>query len=192
MITKEKKYISPEEYLKFERQSEEKHEYFNGEVFAMSGASINHNIISGNIYADLHGMLKGTRYIPFGSDMRVSITENGLYTYPDVSVFSREIKLLDEEEDTALYPKVIFEVLSKATQGYDRGGKFKLYRDIPTLQEYVLVSQDSINIEHYKKQTDGKWLLEEVKKIEDTVVLSSIDCKLDLKDIYDRVKILTI
>ena len=188
MITKEKKYISPEEYLKFERQSEEKHEYYNGEVFAMSGASVSHNIIAVNILVALANKLKGTSYISLGSDMRVYVSENGLYTYPDVSVFHSEVKLQDDEKDTALYPTVIFEVLSKATQDYDRGGKFKLYRDIPTLEEYVLVSQDSINVEHYKKQHDGKWLLEEIKNLEDKLILSSIDSELDLKDIYYKVK----
>ncbi|MBK8553694.1 MAG: Uma2 family endonuclease [Ignavibacteria bacterium] len=189
MITKEKKYITPEEYLKFERQSEEKHEYFNGEVFTMSGAGVNHNVIAVNILVALANKLKGTSHIPLGSDMRVYVSENGLYTYPDISVFQSEVKLQDEEKDTALYPTVIFEVLSKSTQDYDRGGKFKLYRDIPSLEEYVLVSQESINVEHYKKLTDGKWLLEEFKKLEDTLVLSSIDCELDLKDIYDRLEL---
>lgn len=189
MITKEKKYITPEEYLKFERQSEEKHEYFNGEVFAMSGAGFNHNVVAVNILVALANKLKGTSYIPLGSDMRVYVSENGLYTYPDISVFQSEVKLLDEEKDTALFPKVIFEVLSKSTQDYDRGGKFKLYRDIPTFEEYILVSQDSINVEHYTKQSDGKWLLEEFKNVDDTVALNSIDCEMDLKDIYDRLKL---
>ena len=188
MITKEKKYISPEEYLKFERQSEEKHEYFNGEVFAMSGASVKHNIISSNLIISLGNDLKGTSYLPLGSDMRVYVSVNGLYTYPDVSVFRNEIKLLDEEKDTALNPIVIFEILSKSTQDYDLGGKFKLYRDIPTLEEYVLVSQDNVNVEHYKKQSDGKWLLEEIKDIQEKIELDSIDCELKLSDIYNMVK----
>ncbi len=188
MITKEKKYISPEEYLKFERESKEKHEYYNGDVFAMSGAGFNHNVIACNIIAILHNKLKGTNYIPLGSDMRVYVSANGLYTYPDISVFNIEIKLQDEEKDTALNPIVIFEVLSKSTQDYDRGGKFKLYRDIPTLEEYVLVSQDTVNAEHYKKQQDGKWLLEEIKNIHDKVTLSSIECELELKEIYERVE----
>jgi len=189
MLTKEKKYITPEEYLKFERESETKHEYYDGEIFAMSGASINHNLISGNIFANLHTKLKGSKCTPFASDMRVYVNENGLYTYPDISVFCGEIKLLDEKNDTALYPKVIFEILFKSTNNYDRGGKFKLYRDIKTLEEYVLVSQDLVNVEHYKKQKDGKWLLEEFKSLENEVILDSIECSLGLRDVYDGVKV---
>lgn len=188
MLTK-KKYITPQEYLKFERESETKHEYYNGEIFDMSGASINHNMISVNILSSLHGKLKGKNCIPFGSDMRVYVSENGLYTYPDVSVYCGDVKLLDEEEDTALEPRVIFEVLSKSIHSYDRVGKFKLYRDIPTLEEYVLVSQDAINVEHYRRQADGKWLLEEFKNVGDKILLSSIECELEIKDVYDVVKV---
>lgn len=188
MLTKEKKYITPEEYLKFERESESKHEYYNGEIFDMSGASINHNIVSVNILSNLHRKLKGKNFIPFGSDMRVYVSQNGLYTYPDVSVFCGEIKTRDEEQDTALEPRVIFEVLSKRIHTYDRVGKFKLYRDIPALQEYVLVSQDMVYIEHYKKQGDGKWLLEEIKNLDDKIVSNSINCELEMKDIYDGIK----
>ena len=189
MITKEKKYISPEEYLKLERGSETKHEYFNGEIFAMSGASINHNMITVNLIRILSTELMGTSFMTFGSDMRVYIAENGLYTYPDVSVFSGEVKLLDDEEDTALYPKVIFEVLSKSTNDYDRGGKFKLYRDIPSLKDYILVAQDVVNVEHFRKQSDGKWLLEEFKSLNAKIELTSIGCVLKLIDLYRGIKL---
>jgi len=189
MITKEKKYISPEEYLKFERGSETKHEYFNGEIFAMSGASINHNMITVNLIRILSTELIGTSFLTFGSDMRVYIAENGLYTYPDVSVFSGEVKLLDDEEDTALYPKVIFEVLSKSTNDYDRGGKFKLYRDIPSLRDYILIAQNTVNVEHFRNQSDGKWLLEEFKSLKAKIELTSIGCELKLIDLYNGVKL---
>ncbi len=189
MITKEKKYITPEEYLKLERESETKNEYYSGEIFAMSGACLNHNILTTNILANLHNKLKNSKCIPFGSDMRMYVSENGLFTYPDVSVFCSEMKLYDDENDTALYPIVIFEVLSKATQDYDRGGKFKLYRDIGTLEDYVIVAQDSVSIEHYHKQPDSKWILEEFKNISDELILDSIKVSLKLSEIFEGVKI---
>jgi len=188
MITKEKKYISPEEYLKLERASEIKHEYFNGEIFAMSGASLKHNIITSNLLIDLGNKLKNSECIPFGSDMRVYVSENGLYTYPDLSVFCGEIKLQDDEQDTALFPKVIIEVLSKATQDYDRGGKFKLCREIATLEDYVLVSQDSVSVEHYHKQSDGRWILEEINDFVSKIKLNSIKAEIELKEIYSNIK----
>ncbi|MBK9334734.1 MAG: Uma2 family endonuclease [Ignavibacteria bacterium] len=187
MTTKDKNYISPEEYLKIERASEIKHEYFNGEIFAMSGASLKHNIITANLLIDLGNKLKNSECIPFGSDMRVYVSENGLYlilTY----LFLREIKLQDDEQDTALFPKVIIEVLSKATQDYDRGGKFKLCREIATLEDYVLVSQDSVSVEHYHKQSDGRWILEEINDFVSKIKLNSIKAEIELKEIYSNIK----
>lgn len=99
-----------------------------------------------------------------------------------------EIEFHDSETDTILNPIIIFEVLSKSTHNYDRGGKFKLYRDINSLKEYILVAQDSVNIEHYQKQSDGKWLLEEIKILDSELILDSIDCKLNITDIYSGIK----
>ncbi len=188
MLTKEKKYISPEEYLKSEREAETKSEYYDGEVFSMSGASLRHNIITTNVLATLYNKLKNTSCRPFGSDMRINVSDDGLFTYPDISVVCGEIEFYDDETDTILNPVVIFEVLSKSTHNYDRGGKFKLYRDIKSLKEYILISQDSINIEHYQKQTDGKWLLNEIKTIEPPLNLDSIESKLNITDIYNGIK----
>jgi len=190
MITKEKKYYSSEEYLKLERAAEIKSEYFNGEIFAMSGASVNHNIIAGNIFANLHAKLKNNKCKPFTSDMRINVSDNGLFTYPDISVICGEIKFLDDETDTVTNPKVIFEVLSRSTQNYDRGGKFKLYRDINSLEEYILVSQDTVTIEHFIRQKDNKWLLNELKSINDSLIMNSINCTLELSVIYEDVKFL--
>lgn len=154
MLTKEKKYISAEEYLKSEREAETKNEYYDGEVFAMTGASLNNNIISTNILGSLFNKLKDSSCRPFGSDMRINVSENGLFTYPDISVVCGNMEFYDDETDTLLNPVVIFEVLSISNHNYDRGGKFNLYRDIKTLKDYVLVTQDSVNIEHYQRQPD--------------------------------------
>lgn len=188
MITKEKKYITPEEYLKFERGSDKKHEYFKGKMFAMSGASFNNNMISRNMIVILYNKLKNTEYIAFGSDMRVYVSENGLYTYPDISVFKKEVVLQDEEKDTALNPVVLFEILSKATQNYDRGGKFKLYRDIPTLEDYVLISQDDIRIEHFSRSSDERWILKELKRFDDELFLNSINVNIRMSEIFEGLK----
>lgn len=189
MITKEKKFITPEEYLKHERESETKNEYYSGEIFAMSGASLNHNKISGNIFAGLHNKLKNTKCIPFGSDMRMYVSENGLFTYPDVSVFCGEMKLYDDENDTALYPKAIFEISNYAFHNNKRGGNFVHYRDIKTLEDCILVSQNEISIEHYHKQPGNKWILEDFKNISDELILDSIKVSLKLSEIFDGVKI---
>lgn len=188
MLTKEKKYISPEEYLKSEREADTKNEYYDGEVFAMSGASLKHNIIAGNIFANLHSKLKNTSCRPFGSDMRINVSENGLFTYPDISIVWGEIEFYDSETETILNPVVIFEVLSKSSHNYDRGGKFKLYRDIKSMKEYILVAQDSVNIEHYQKQPDGKWLLDEIRILDSELILDSIECKININDIYSGIK----
>ena len=188
MLTKEKKYISAEEYLKSEREAETKNEYYDGEVFSMSGASLNHNIITTNILGSLFNKLKDSPCRPFGSDMRINVSENGLFTYPDISVVCGNMEFYDDETDTLLNPVVIFEVLSKSTHNYDRGGKFKLYRDIKTLKEYVLVTQDSVNIEHYQRQPDGKWLLNEIRILESELIIDSIKCKLNISDIYSGIK----
>lgn len=188
MLTKEKKYISPEDYLKSEREAETKSEYYDGEVFAMSGASLKHNIITTNILGSLFNKLKNTPCRPFGSDMRVNVSDNGLFTYPDISVVCGEMEFYDNETDTLLNPVVIFEVLSKSTHNYDRGGKFKLYRDVRSLKEYILVAQDSINVEHYQKQPDGKWLLNEIRILESELAIDSIECKLNISDIYSGIK----
>ncbi len=143
-----KKFISEHEYLEQERKAIEKHEYFQGEIFAMSGASEEHNIISMNCSVDLGTKLKGKKCRPCGSDMRMNIPENTLYTYPDFSVYCNEIETLDDKRDTAKKPSVIFEILSKSTRNYDQGEKFALYRQIPALKEYILIDSEKIKVIH--------------------------------------------
>jgi Uma2 family endonuclease len=154
----------------------------------MSGASYNHNVITTNILSTLHSKLRDTKYMPFGSDMRMYVSENGLFTYPDISVYESDVKVYDKEEDTVLYPVVIIEVLSEATQGYDRSDKFRLYRDISSLKDYILASQDEIAVEHFTKQSDGKWLLNEIKEKNGKVILDSINVTLDINDFYYKIK----
>ena len=153
-----KQKISIEEYLKMENTSTEKHEYYKGEVFAMSGAKVPHVIISDNILTILKQKLKGKSCKPFGSDLRIHIQSNTLFTYPDISIICGEIITLNDDDYNVLNPAVIIEVLSESTKNYDRGEKFKLYRDIPTLKEYILTDSESMHIEVFrlnKKQSLG-------------------------------------
>src|SRR5215204_4519351 len=138
--------LSIEEYLVLERQATVKHEYYRGEVFAMSGASHRHNIIFSNLFGDLAHKLKGKECRPYGSDMRVHIPENTLFTYPDISIFCGELKTFSQEEDSSIGPTVLIEILSPSTKNYDRGEKFRLYRDIPSLREYILLDTEAILI----------------------------------------------
>src|SRR6516162_7116924 len=130
--------ISIEEYLEMENAALEKHEYYKGEVFAMSGAKVPHNIIGANLLIALSLQLKGKTCKPFNSDQRIHIPSNTLFTYPDISIVCGEVIMLNNDPYNVLNPTVIIEVLSKHTKNYDRGEKFKLYRDITTLKEYIM------------------------------------------------------
>jgi Uma2 family endonuclease len=181
-------HFTPQEYLAIERSSQQKNEYLNGEIFAMGGASERHNLIAGNVFASLHAQLRGQPCKVYSSDMRVKITMTGLYTYPDIVALCGEARFDDERRDTLLNPNVIIEVLSKSTEGYDRGEKFAHYRRIETLTEYILISQDRHRIEHYVRQQDNQWLMSEVSEIGGSLELPSIKCRLKLTEIYDKVE----
>jgi Uma2 family endonuclease len=179
--------ISPEEYLAAERRAETKSEYFEGRVYAMAGASRRHNLIVANLLAHLHGRLRAAPCEVYPSDMRLKIVATGLYTYPDVSVVCGEPELEDEHRDTLINPSVLIEVLSDATEAYDRGRKAEQYRRIDSLKEYLLVAQKEPHIEHYRRHGDREWLLAEATGLEAQVDLVSVDCVLPLRDVYDRV-----
>lgn len=181
-------YLTPAEYLAFERQSDVKHEYFRGELFAMSGASQNHVTIFMNTSHLLVGQLKGRSCRTFGADMRVKVSPTGLYTYPDLVVVCGRPRFEDKELDTLLNPTVIIEILSKSTEAYDRGEKFAQYRTLDTLLDYLLVSQDKPRIERFTRQADGGWLLTESAGLDAVMSIESIQCQLPLADVYDRVE----
>lgn len=184
-----KTYYTPEEYLALERQAEDKSEYFNGEIFAMTGASRRHNLAAGNVLAALHLQLRKRPCEIYPSDMRVKVSPTGLYTYPDVVIVCGEPLFDDEEKDTLLNPTVLVEVLSKSTASYDRGEKFEHYRKLTSLAEYLVVAQNKYHVEHYVRQPDNQWLLSETDELEKTIHLTSIKCDLALTDIYDKVEI---
>lgn len=183
-----KKYYSPEEYLTIEREAGFKSEYYDGEIFAMAGASRMHNLICGNTFAAIHFQLKNRSCEAYTGDMRVRVSATGLYTYPDILALCETPRFDDEEKDTLLNPNMIIEVLSKSTESYDRGKKFAHYRTIPSLTEYVLISQNTFLAEQYIRQKDNKWLLSEYSDPGDTIELPSIDCILKLADVYEKVE----
>lgn len=195
-----KKKFTEEEYLQFEKTATERHEFYRGEIFtmqghgellAMSGAANRHNIIFSNLFGTLATLLKGKICQPYGPDMRINIPENTLYTYPDISVFCYELPQNDAEKlsDTVTNPTVLIEILSPGTREYDRGGKFKLYRDIPTLKEYILIDSLSTNIEAFRINSNGHWELEEFKTLPGDLQLNSISVSLPIVDIYHRIKL---
>ncbi|MEO6328764.1 MAG: Uma2 family endonuclease [Ginsengibacter sp.] len=185
----QKKFYSVQEYLEMEKDSLEKHEYYKGEIFAMSGAGTRHNIISTNLIGNIFNALKGKNCRPYGSDMRVHIPENSLFTYPDISIICGDVKISKEDEDTATQPTVIIEILSPSTTNYDRGVKFILYRAIPTLKEYILVEAESIHVEHFSINKEGLWQLKEYSKSEEIIFAESVNVQFQLADIYEGCKL---
>lgn len=181
--------FSIEEYLKFEKESIEKHEFFQGEIFAMSGASNRHNVIFSNLFGELAYKLKNKPCKPFGSDMRIYVAENTLFTYPDISILCGGIVSSPMDEDTATQPTVLIEILSPSTRNYDRGGKFKLYRDIPTLKEYILVDSEAIGIEVFRLNDRDHWELEEYKLPSDLLTIPAVNVSILVSEIYDVTKL---
>lgn len=185
----QRKYVSPENYLTMERQSLEKHEYFDGEVFLMAGASDEHNTIAVNTVSELHQQLKKRPCKVYQSDMRVHIPKTGLFTYPDVIVVCGKPQFFpDATLDTLTNPVLIVEILSASTEGYDKGAKFDNYRSLESLREYVLVSQEAKKVIRYTKQTNGSWVLMDFIGDKTEIELSSIECILTIEDIYDKVE----
>jgi Uma2 family endonuclease len=179
--------MTPSEYLELERKSEIRSEYIAGRMFAMSGASRRHSLITGNFYSELSSQMRGRACEAYINDLRVKVSPTGMYTYPDIVALCGEAQLEDEHVDTLLNPAVIVEVLSDSTEAYDRGEKFAHYRRLDTLREYVLVSQDKIRVERFRREGD-EWILSEVSGSEATLHLESIDCHVAVAAIYEKVE----
>jgi Uma2 family endonuclease len=177
------------EYLQWEKEQIEKHEFVQGEIFAMSGAGSRHNLIFSNLFGELFINLKGKSCKPYGSDMRIHIPENTLFTYPDISVICGDIVNTDIDEDTAILPTILFEILSPSTRSYDRGDKFKLYRDIPSLKEYIMVDSTSILIEAFRVNSANHWELEEYKHLDESLKMPSLNISIPVTDIYRGTKL---
>ena len=179
--------LTPEQYLEIERAEEFRHEYYDGRMYAMSGASYPHVLITGNLNFALRTQLRTRPCVVGTSDFRVRVSPDGLYTYPDVVVLCGEPKFADNQADTLLNPVLLIEVLSPSTEAYDRGFKFAQYRKLETLREYALVSQSEPRVEVFGRRDDGHWMLSEFVGMEDSCRLESIDCRIALAGIYDKV-----
>ena len=188
VVTDTKKRYTPEEYLELERKADYKSEYYQGEIFAMSGASLPHNKITGNFMGILYVNLKGKSCRPYGSDLRLHIPSNTLYTYPDVTVVCGKEELLDQNFDTLLNPVFIAEILSPSTLSYDTGNKFTLYRSIASLKEYWTISSFEYRLQKFvKNELNNTWILSETINPNDSMPLESLGLIVSMVDLYDGV-----
>jgi Uma2 family endonuclease len=179
--------LTPEEYLDLDRASGVRNEYYNGHMYAMSGGSVPHAIIIGNLAFSIRTALGSGPCVVVSSDLRVRVSTDGLHTYPDVVVVCGEIKILDGRNDTLLNPILIIEVLSPGTEAYDRGFKSAQYRMLETLQEYALVSQSEPRVEIFRRQSSGDWLLSDAVGLEAICRFDSVDASVKLSEIYANV-----
>lgn len=198
MATPQQKLVFTEaEYLAFERQAEERHEYIDGQIRAMAGESMEHARITANLARELGNELKGKPCEPLFKDMKVRSgpaqtakakwPPKGFFSYPDAVIVCGPV-CHDEFQDVVVNPKVILEVLSESTEAFDRGEKFKRYRKHnDTLTDYILIAQDKPCVEHFTRQPDDNWLLKQVEGLAASLLIASIDCRLSLAELYDRV-----
>ncbi len=184
-----KQHYTITEYLEMEDASDEKHEYYQGEIFAMSGARLPHIVVTRNLTVALANKLKGKSCRPYGNDMRIHIPVNTLFTYPDLTIICGKPESLNNDGMNFLNPTVLIEVLSPSTRKYDRESKFKLYRDIPSLKEYIMVDPASISVEAHYINSRGNWELQDHTSIDDELNLNSVGVSVTLKEIYEDVVI---
>lgn len=179
--------LTPEEYLELERKAEFKSEYYQGEMFAMSGASAKHCTIVVNLLSSLKSRLRGSKCKAFNSDLQVKVTAPGLYTYADVVVACGSPQFADSKPDTLTNPTVIVEVLSESTRDYDLGRKFEHYRTIETLRDYITVDQDTVKVTHWTREPDGAWTLRDFSSLDSSITLASLDTTLPLAEVYEDI-----
>src|SRR5256886_16202282 len=182
--------VSSEEYLRFERDSETRHEFLDGIVYAMAGESPDHSAICYNLNGIPHAQLRDKPCLGFSPNRKVRAGLGGLYAYPDLMIVCGEAKFHDKHGDVLLNPLVIFEVLSPSTEKYDRGEKFRRYRtQIESLQDYVMVSQDKAQVEHYHRDPEGVWGQLQITGFDNVLKLPSIECQIPLAEIYRNTKV---
>jgi Uma2 family endonuclease len=180
-----------EEYLSIEESAIERSEYYNGEIFTMAGGTPNHNQISGNLYIELSAALKKADYRVYMADVKLWIPQKNSFTYPDIMIIKGKPQFYNDSKDILLNPVLIVEVLSDSTKNYDKGDKFEHYRSLDSLQDYILVNQDSIHIEHFRKIEKQEWLFTEVSDESNSLNLINLAIELNLTDIYNKVELLT-
>ncbi len=181
--------VTEEQYLAIDRAAEFRSEFLDGEIIAMSGGSMRHADLQANVIGELFAAFRGSDCRVYSSDFRVRVSKTRMYAYPDVSVVCGRPVLADDRQDILLNPTIIVEILSPSTENYDRGVKFRHYRTIDSLKDYVLVDQDQVRIEQYSRETDNTWTLHDHEKLEDELKIASIGVSLLLSRIYDRVEL---
>jgi Uma2 family endonuclease len=191
MATAERLKYTLEQYLDFENNSQERHEYYRGEIFLMTGGTTRHNEINGNLYYHLRIALESSPCHPHLSTQRLAIAEADLHTYPDVAIVCGPVELHPIDRNAIANPRIVIEVLSPSTERYDRGKKFELYRHLPSLHEYVLVSQNEPHIERFVRQDNGLWTMFEVGGLDGVLELSATKCRIPLSSIYQNVSFVT-
>lgn len=182
------KHLSPQEYLALEESAEQKHEYYQGKIFAMAGASKNHNRINFDLGTSINLALRNSNCEVFANDMKLWIEAKSLFTYPDLMIVCGNAKLYENRDDALVNPVVIFEILSESSKNYDRVEKFEFYRTIPTFQEYILIEQSRVHVEQMYLETRNKWILSEYNEISDSFKLAKVDLEISLQEIYRRVE----
>lgn len=187
MATQLNTFVSPEEYLAVERESDTKSEYFDGVVYAMTGASINHIRVVTNLAVELATQLRGRRCDVLTNEMKVRLQDSRKFFYPDVTVLCGDPQFHDKRTDIILNPVLVIEVLSPSTEAFDRGAKFQAYQTLDSLNEYVLVAQDKAVIEQFVRRADGKWTYAAAIGLESSLLLPSVECTLNLNAVYDKV-----
>jgi Uma2 family endonuclease len=178
--------LTPEEYLAIEREAEFKSELVDGEMFALAGASEPHGLITTNLVAALVPRLRPRGCRVYANDLRLRVSPTGLYTYPDVMVLCETPRFADDRRDTVENPVLIAEVLSPSREAWDRGAKFRHYRGLASLKEYLLVAQDRVSVEQFVRQLDGRWLLTAAIRRDDVLQLPSVGCELPLAEVYEQ------
>ena len=186
----DKSYYTFKEYLKFERHSNEKHEYHNGEIVAMAGGSLNHSVISNNIGTAINNALdkNGKDCVATNSDLKVYIESANHGVYPDVMVICGEEEFYEEDKTIVTNPSLIIEVLSKSTKAYDKGLKFEKYRTLPSFREYILVWQTIPKVQSWYKEEETLWRISSAFGLEASIPVFSLGCDIPLKEIYKRIK----
>jgi Uma2 family endonuclease len=179
--------LTEAEYLEIERAANFKSEFFEGEIFAMAGGTPQHSLIATNLAREFGNRLKSGNCVPYNADLRIKIAATGLCTYPDLSIICGPLQLAEGTDDTVLNPTLLVEVLSGSTEAYDRGKKFEHYRQIPSCQEYLLVSQHEPRIEQFSRQADGRWVLNEAAGLKALLELPSLRISVSLAEVFAKV-----
>ena len=181
------KTYSPQEYLELEEQAQQRHEYLDGQIIPMAGGKANHNKIALNLSSNLNFALRGSSYDIFMSDLRLWIPDYRLYTYPDVMIVNTPLVYAENRQDTVTNPVAIAEILSDSTEKYDRGDKFRMYRAIPSFQEYLLISQSAMQVEKFTKNDSQQWVLSEYAGKDSKITFDSFEFEISLDELYDRI-----